>query len=122
PPEPDEKQIHQKAHQAGAWAVNCVFFGSPEFAVASLEALLASEHKVLGVITQPDRPAGRGMKLEPPAVKKLALQHNLPILQPEKVNCEEAYAFLEKLQPEILVVVAYGRFLGRRLLSFGKFP
>lgn len=102
--------------------MKCVFFGSPEFAVASLEALLASEHQVLGVVTQPDRPAGRGMKLEPPAVKKLALQHNLPILQPEKVNCEETYAFLERLQPEILVVVAYGGFLGKRLLSWGKFP
>jgi methionyl-tRNA formyltransferase len=102
--------------------VKCVFFGSPEFAVASLEALLSSEHKVLGVVTQPDRPAGRGMKLEPPAVKKLALARGLPILQPEKVNCEETYAFLERLGPEILAVVAYGGFLGKRLLSWGKFP
>lgn len=102
--------------------MKCVFFGSPDFAVASLSALLSSEHKVLGVITQPDRPAGRGLKLEPPAVKKLALEHHLPILQPEKVNCEETYSFLEKLQPEILVVVAYGGFLGKRLLEFCQFP
>lgn len=102
--------------------MKCVFFGSPEFAVASLEALLASGHEVLGVVTQPDRPAGRGMKPEPPAVKKLALQHNLPILQPEKVNCEDTYAFLERLQPEILVVVAYGGFLGKKLLAWGKYP
>jgi methionyl-tRNA formyltransferase len=102
--------------------VRCVFFGSPEFAVASLEALLASSHEVLGIVTQPDRPAGRGMKLEPPAVKKLALAHNLAVAQPEKVNGEETYAFLERLNPEILVVVAYGGFLGKRLLSWGKFP
>jgi methionyl-tRNA formyltransferase len=102
--------------------VKCVFFGSPEFAVASLSALLKSSHKVLGVITQPDRPAGRGLKIEQPAVKKLAMEHSLPILQPEKVNCEETYAFLEKLQPEILVVVAYGGFLGKRLLEFCSFP
>lgn len=102
--------------------MKCVFFGSPEFAVASLEALLASNHQVLGVVTQPDRPAGRGLKLEPPAVKTLALKHSLPILQPEKVNCEETYAFLNEHKPDILVVVAYGGFLGAKLLSFCKFP
>lgn len=101
--------------------MKCVFFGSPEFAVASLSALLQSSHSVVGVITQPDRPAGRGLKLEPPAVKRLALENGLPILQPEKVNCDETYAFLEKLQPDILVVVAYGGFLGKRLLEFCRF-
>lgn len=97
--------------------MKCVFLGSPEFAVASLEALLASTHQVVGVITQPDRPAGRGLKLEPPAVKVVAQKHGIPLLQPEKVNSEETYAFLEKLQPEILAVVAYGEFLGSRLLA-----
>ena len=85
-----------------------VFFGSPDFAVASLEALLASHHEVVGVVTQPDRPAGRGLKMEPPAVKVLALKHNLPILQPEKVNCEDTYRFLDELDPDILTVIAYG--------------
>ena len=100
-----------------------VFFGSPEFAVASLEALLsAPQHQVVGVVTQPDRPAGRGMKLEAPAVKKLALLHNIPIHQPEKVNCEETYAFLENLRPDILTVIAYGGFLGKRLLEGRRFP
>ena len=102
--------------------MKCVFFGSPEFAVASLEALLGSKHEVLGVVTQPDRPAGRGLKLEPPAVKTRALVAGLPILQPEKVNREETYAFLEKLRPEILVVVAYGGFLGEKLLRFCSHP
>lgn len=101
--------------------MRCVFFGSPDFAVASLEALLASSHEVVGVVSQPDRPAGRGLKLEPPAVKKLALRHQLPVLQPEKVNCEATYEFLGGLNPDILVVVAYGGFLGAKLLSFCRF-
>jgi methionyl-tRNA formyltransferase len=98
--------------------VKCVFFGSPDFAVASLEAVLSSKHEVLGIVTQPDRPAGRGLKLEPPAVKTRALAASLPILQPEKVNCQATYDFLAKLKPEILVVVAYGGFLGEKLLRF----
>ena len=101
--------------------MKCVFFGSPDFAVASLEALLASSHQVVGVVSQPDRPAGRGLKLEPPAVKTLALKHNLPVLQPEKVNCEATYEFLRGLAPDILTVVAYGGFLGAKLLSFCRF-
>jgi methionyl-tRNA formyltransferase len=102
--------------------VKVVFFGSPEFAVASLEALLASHHQVVGVVTQPDRPAGRGLKLEPPAVKVLALKHNLPIHQPEKVNCQETYDFLDRLDPDILTVIAYGGFLGKKLLEPRRFP
>lgn len=98
------------------------FFGSPDFATASLEALLSSSHEVVAVVTQPDRPAGRGLKLEPPAVKTLALSRGLPILQPEKVNCPETYHFLEEHRPDILAVVAYGGFLGKRLLDFAKFP
>ncbi len=102
--------------------MKCVFLGSPIFAVASLEALLASKHQVLGVITQPDRPAGRGLKLEPPAVKVVAQKHNLPLIQPEKVNCQEVYGFLEQLKPDILTVVAYGGFLGEKLLHFCPYP
>jgi methionyl-tRNA formyltransferase len=102
--------------------VKCVFFGSPDFAVASLEALLVSPHQVVGVITQPDRPSGRGLKLEPPAVKILAEKHGLPIFQPEKLNSEATFAFLDSVRPEILAVVAYGEFLGARLLSYCRFP
>ncbi len=102
--------------------MKCVFFGSPDFAVASLEALLVSPHQVVGVITQPDRPSGRGLKLEPPAVKILAEKHGLPIFQPEKLNSEATFAFLDSVRPEILAVVAYGEFLGARLLSYCRFP
>lgn len=101
--------------------MRCVFFGSPEFALGSLEALLASRHDVVGIVTQPDRPSGRGLQLEPPPVKKRALPLGLPLFQPEKVNQQATYDFLDKLRPDILVVVAYGEFLGSRLLSFCKF-
>ena len=102
--------------------MKCIFFGSPDFAVASLDALLQSSHQVLGIVTQPDRPAGRGLALEPPAVKKRALALGLPILQPEKVNCEETYEFIARLNPDILCVIAYGGFLGERLLKSCCFP
>jgi methionyl-tRNA formyltransferase len=101
--------------------VKCVFFGSPEFALGSLNALLSSRHKVVGVITQPDRPAGRGLKLEPPPVKKRALEVGLPIHQPEKVNSDETFAFLQNLNPEVLAVVAYGEFLGEKLLKYCRY-
>lgn len=102
--------------------MNCVFFGSPDFAVASLDALLDSKHKVVGVITQPDRPAGRGLHLEAPAVKKRALEKGIPIFQPEKVNCAETLEFLTNVKPDVLAVVAYGEFLGSKLLGFCKTP
>jgi len=102
--------------------MKCVFFGSPDFALGSLEALLASKHEVVGVVTQPDRPAGRGLKLEPPAVKKHVLPLGIPLHQPEKVNSADTFAFLESLHPDILVVVAYGGFLGSKLLTFCRLP
>src|SRR3989338_7444775 len=100
--------------------MNLVFLGTSEFALASLEALLNSEHKVCGIITQPDRPAGRGMKLTPSPVKEFSRDLNIPILQPEKINADETYAFLQKLNPDLLIVVAYGEFLGERILQFCK--
>jgi len=102
--------------------MKCIFFGSPDFAVASLEALLKSKHQVVGVITQPDRPSGRGLKLEAPEVKKMALQAGLPVFQPEKVNSEATHAWLSKLNPDIFAVVAYGEFLGEKLLKFCSKP
>lgn len=102
--------------------MRCVFFGSPEFALGSLNALLSSRHEVVGVVTQPDRPAGRGLKLEPPPVKVLALARAIPIHQPEKVNSEDTLRFLTTLRPDILAVVAYGGFLGDKLLNLCRFP
>ncbi|NLW55756.1 MAG: methionyl-tRNA formyltransferase [Firmicutes bacterium] len=85
-----------------------VFMGTPEFSVLSLEKLLTSNHQVLGVVTQPDRPKGRGMKLAHSPVKTTALAHNLPVFQPESLPEEELMSFLNEVNPEAIVVVAYG--------------
>ncbi|NUM87869.1 MAG: methionyl-tRNA formyltransferase [Bdellovibrionales bacterium] len=99
-----------------------VFFGSPDFAVASLEALHRSAHRVVGVVSQPDRPANRGLAMEAPAVKKFAVANNMEVLQPEKVNSDEVIRWIADLSPDILAVVAYGEFLGDRLLKLCRYP
>jgi len=84
-----------------------VFMGTPEFAVASLDALLQAGFNVVAVITAPDKPAGRGMKLTESAVKQYAVAHNLPVLQPEKLKAPEFIAALQALQADLQVVVAF---------------
>jgi methionyl-tRNA formyltransferase len=89
-----------------------VFFGTPEFAVPSLEALLAERAQVVGVVTQPDKPHGRSRSiLVPPPVKQAALRHGLPVLQPDRPRGDVFLASLRHWQPEIGVVVAYGHIL-----------
>ncbi|HEU5218681.1 MAG TPA: methionyl-tRNA formyltransferase [Gemmatimonadales bacterium] len=95
-----------------------VFFGTPEFAVPSLEALLAERAQVVGVVTQPDKPHGRSRStLVPPPVKQAALQHGLPLLQPERPRGDVFLAALRHWQPEIGVVAAYGHILRPEVLS-----
>jgi methionyl-tRNA formyltransferase len=96
--------------------VRIVFFGSPEFAVPSLAALTES-HAIAAVVTQPDRPAGRGGKLHMPAVKVLALQKGLTVLQPTKLRDGVVAKQLAALRPDLFVVVAYGRILPPDLLA-----
>ncbi|MEZ5046775.1 MAG: methionyl-tRNA formyltransferase [Chitinophagaceae bacterium] len=84
-----------------------VFFGTPDFAVASLEALLANQHKVLAVVTAPDKPAGRGMQLQISDVKKCAIEHQLLVLQPEKLRDPLFISSLNQLQADLFVVVAF---------------
>lgn len=94
-----------------------IFMGTPEFAVPSLQALLDSRHDVVAVVTQPDRPRGRGRKLTPPPVKELALQAGIQVLQPTAIRTKE---FLEELQgyrPDVITVTAYGRILPGPLLE-----
>jgi methionyl-tRNA formyltransferase len=81
--------------------------GTPEFAVATLEALIASRHQVVGVVTAPDRPAGRGQQLRPSPVKQAALAHSLPLAQPEKLRDPAFLAQLTSWQPDLIVVVAF---------------
>ena len=94
--------------------------GSPAFALATLQRLIESEHEVAGVVTQPDRPAGRGRALRPPPAKELALAHGLPVLQPERVNRPEALAEIAAVRPEVIVIAAYGQILKQPLLDMPR--
>jgi methionyl-tRNA formyltransferase len=94
-----------------------VFMGTPAFAVASLNALLQAKMNVVGVVTAPDKPAGRGMQLQQSAVKQFALAHNLAILQPEKLKSPEFFEALKQWEPELQVVVAF-RMLPEQIWSF----
>jgi methionyl-tRNA formyltransferase len=98
-----------------------VFAGTPEFAVPPLAALCASRHEVVGVLTQPDRPAGRGRKLATSAIKDFALQQGLPIAQPQTLRSAEGRESLADWQPDVLVVVAYGLILPGEVLSIPRF-
>lgn len=97
------------------------FAGTPDFAVPALRAILRSRHEVCLVVTQPDRGAGRGRKPQPPPVKTLALEYNAPVIQPESINQAEAVQQLKDAQPDVLVVVAYGKILTGRVLRIPPF-
>ena len=94
-----------------------VFAGSPEFAVPSLRALLASGHQVVAVVTQPDRRAGRGRKIVAGPVKEYALQHHVPVLQPDSIGAPAALTELAALKPDAMIIVAYGQLLPSALLA-----
>jgi len=101
-------------------SMRIVFAGTPEFAAEHLKALLASPYEVVAVYTQPDRPAGRGQKLMPSPVKQLALEHNIPVLQPPTLRNEDAQAELAALKPDLMVVVAYGLILPQVVLDIPR--
>jgi methionyl-tRNA formyltransferase len=109
------QEASQKASQKDRWRI--LFMGTPAFACPSLAALLDGPDDVVGVVCQPDRPRGRGLALSPPAVKRLALEHGVPVLQPEKVRTPEFRAALAALAPDLIVVAAYGRILPRAILD-----
>ena len=94
-----------------------LFMGTPDFAVPSLEALVAAGHTVCGVFTQPDKPKNRGMKLQPPPVKVCAQAHGIPVYQPVKLRDGSALALIRELAPELIVVAAYGRILPDDILA-----
>ncbi|KTD02943.1 methionyl-tRNA formyltransferase [Legionella feeleii] len=101
-------------------SLNIVFAGTPEFAIPSLDALAKSSHRLLAVYTQPDRPAGRGRKLQPSAVKSWALSHEIPVYQPLNFKSEQAVTELAQLKPDILVVIAYGLILPKVVLALPR--
>ena len=94
-----------------------IFWGSPQFAVPSLETLTGSRHEVLAVICQPDRPSGRGRRLAAPPVKDSAQKHGIPVLQPERPRGEEFVSGLAEFDPDVSVVVAYGHILRTEILA-----
>ena len=97
-----------------------VFAGTPEFAAEHLKALLDSPYEIVAVYTQPDRPAGRGQKLMPSAVKALAVAHDIPVFQPQTLRNADAQAELAALKPDLMVVVAYGLILPQAVLDIPR--
>ena len=95
-----------------------LFMGTPDFAVPSLEALVAAGHEVVGVFSQPDKPKNRGMKLQPTPVKCCAQAHGLAVFQPTKLRDGTALETIVQLAPDLIVVAAYGRILPQEILSY----
>ncbi len=98
-----------------------VFMGTPEFALPTLEGLIDSGVQIVGVFTQPDRPKGRGRKLVASPVKRLALEQGLPVFQPQRLREKDAVKQVRELNPELIVVVAYGQILPQEVLDIPKY-
>ncbi len=98
-----------------------LFMGTPEFAQVSLKALIDDNRDVIGVITQPDKPKGRGYEMSMPEVKIFALEKNIPVYQPETLKDEAILPLLKALNPDIIVVVAYGKILPEYILNYPKY-
>lgn len=98
-----------------------LFMGTPDFAVPCLEALIKAGHTLVGVVSQPDQPKGRGHKLQPPPVKACALENNIPVFQPTKLKDGSFQEVLDETKPELIVVVAYGKILPKYILDFSKY-
>ncbi len=97
------------------------FMGTPQFAVPVLDSLLHSPYHVVAVCTQPDKPVGRGRQIVCPPVKRLAMEHNIPVIQPRTLKTEEAVEELASFNPELIVVAAFGHILPQEILSLPKF-
>jgi methionyl-tRNA formyltransferase len=98
-----------------------VFMGTPEFACPSLQKLIDRGEDVIAVVTQPDKPKGRGQKMAPPPVKELAEKNGIPVLQPAKVRAPEFIEIIKGMNPDVIVVVAFGQILPKALLDIPKF-
>lgn len=98
-----------------------VFMGTPDFAVPCLERIVACSHEVVGVFTQPDKPVGRKRVITPPEVKVCAMKYGIDVYQPEKMRDGTAFEIIKELNPELIVVVAYGKILPKEILEFPKY-
>lgn len=98
--------------------MNILFMGTPEFAVPSLRALVEAGHTICGIFTQPDKPKNRGMKLIPSAVKACGMSYDIPVFQPAKMRDGEAMGYIRDLNPQLIVVAAYGKILPSEILDY----
>lgn len=98
-----------------------LFMGTPDIAVGCLQKIIDEKHDIIGVVTQPDKPVGRGKKMGIPPVKELALKYDLPVYQPIKARDEEFVKILKDLNPDLIVVVAFGQILPKSILDIPKF-
>ncbi|MBQ7766224.1 MAG: methionyl-tRNA formyltransferase [Lachnospiraceae bacterium] len=98
-----------------------VYMGTPDFAVGALERIIEAGHEVVLVVTQPDKPKGRGKEMQMTPVKKCALEHNIPVFQPVKIKEAEAVAYLRTFEADIFVVAAFGQILSSEILHMPKF-
>ena len=102
-------------------SMKILFMGTPDFALFSLRALVEAGENIIGVVTQPDKPKGRGYTLTPPPVKVYALEKNIPVYQPNTLRGEEFAALLSELDPDLIIVVAYGKILPLNVLDYPKY-
>ena len=98
-----------------------IYMGTPDFAVLPLKALYDDGHEILLVVTQPDKPKGRGHKMQAPPVKEFALLHDIPTYQPDSAKTDEAYEFLKSFGADVFIVAAYGQILPQRILDIPKY-
>ena len=98
-----------------------VFMGTPDYAVNTLEALVKSGNEVAAVFAQPDKPVGRKQILTPPPVKVCACEHNIPVFQPDSLRDGKALEILKEINPDVIVVVAYGKILPKEILDLPKY-
>lgn len=98
-----------------------IFMGTPDFATGTLEEIVLAGHEVVGVVTQPDKPKGRGKNLMPTPVKEVAVKYNLPVYQPKKVREPEVVELLRGLKPDVIVVAAFGQIISKEILEMPKY-
>ena len=97
-----------------------VFMGTPDFAVGALEAIIEAGHEVTAVVTQPDKPKGRGKEMQITPVKECALAHGIEVYQPERIRAEESVAFLQQFEVDVIVVEAFGQIVPQAILDIPK--
>lgn len=98
-----------------------LFMGTPDFAVGTLEELVKSRHEIAGVVTQPDKPKGRGKAMQFPPVKEVAVRENIPVYQPRRVRDPEFIKILKEINPDVIVVVAFGQIIPQEIIDLPKY-